>query len=312
MSLDLSIIIVNWNVREMLAECLRSIEAYHGALETEIIVVDSASTDGSAQMIEKEFPAVKLLAQTENVGFVRGNNIGLEAATGRYLMLLNPDTRIHAHALLKLTRTLDQNPDVGIIGPHTLNSDGTYQSTRRRFPGILTGMFESTWLQGLMPSGVLNRFYARDLPDDGTFDVDWVQGSALMARREVYAQIGGLDDAYVMYFEELDWCKRARKAGWRVLYVGDAFITHHGGGSADQVQTQKHIHFQMSKLRYFQKFHGLPIALLIRVVLIGNYGVQVLIEGAKLLAGHKVELRRERITSYAAVLRALVGIGDVK
>jgi GT2 family glycosyltransferase len=145
------------------------------------------------------------------------------------------------------------------------------------------------------------------LPDAGTFDVDWVQGSALMTRREVYAQIGGLDELYVMYFEELDFCKRAKKSGWRVLYVGDAYITHHGGGSADQVQTQKHVHFQTSKLRYFRKFHGLPVSLLIRLVLIGNYGAQVLIEGAKLLRGHKPELRRERIKSYAAVLRALIG-----
>jgi GT2 family glycosyltransferase len=193
---------------------------------------------------------------------------------------------------------------VGIVGPHTLNPDGSHQSTRRRFPSILTGMFESTWLQRIVP---LNSFYVRDLPDAGTFDVDWVQGSALMTRREVYAQIGGLDELYVMYFEELDFCKRAKKSGWRVLYVGDAYITHHGGGSADQVQTQKHVHFQTSKLRYFRKFHGWPVSLLLRMVLIVNYGAQVLIEGAKLLRGHKPELRRERIRSYGVVLRALVG-----
>jgi GT2 family glycosyltransferase len=303
--MDLSIIIVSWNVRDMLADCLRSIEQYHGTLDIETIVIDSASSDGTVEMVKVAFPNVTLIPQTQNVGFVRGNNIGLAVATGRHLMLLNPDTQVHAHALQKLVSLLDEQSDVGIVGPHTLNPDGSHQSTRRRFPSILTGMFESTWLQRIVP---LNSFYVRDLPDAGTFDVDWVQGSALMTRREVYVQIGGLDELYVMYFEELDFCKRAKKSGWRVLYVGDAYITHHGGGSTDQVQTQKHVHFQTSKLRYFRKFHGLPVSLLIRLVLIANYGFQVLIEGAKLMRGHKPELRRERIKSYAAVLRALMGL----
>ena len=305
--MDLSIIIVSWNVQDMLADCLRSIDQYHGTLEIETIVIDSASSDGSAEMVKTNFPDVTLHPQTENVGFVRGNNIGLKVAAGRYLMLLNPDTQVHAHALQKLVALLDEQSEVGIVGPHTLNPDGTHQSTRRRFPSIMTGLFESTWLQKLAP---LDSFYVRDLPDAGTFDVDWVQGSALMMRREVYEKIGGLDESYVMYFEELDWCKRAKKAGWRVLYVGDAYITHHGGGSADQVQTQKHVHFQQSKLRYFRKFYGVPVSLLIRLVLIANYGVQVLIEGAKLARGHKPELRRERIKSYAVVLRALLGLGQ--
>ena len=308
--LDLSIIIVNWNVRDMLAECLRSVEAYHGALEIEIIVVDSASTDDSVPMIERDFPGVKLLAQSENVGFVRGNNIGLKAAAGRYLMLLNPDTVVHPFAVNKLVQYLEENPKIGIVGAHTLNTDGTHQSTRRRFPTLFTGMVESTWLQEILPDEMLNRFYVRDLPDDGTYEVDWVQGSALMARREVYAQIGGLDTAYTMYFEELDWCKRAKNAGWGVVYVGEAYITHHGGGSAGQVQTRKHVHFQHSKLKYFRKFHGLPAALLLRLVLITNYGLQVLIEGAKLLLRHKPDLRRERIRAYAVVLRSLLYAGE--
>ncbi len=105
---------------------------------------------------------------------------------------------------------LDANPTVGIVGPYTHNSDGSYQSTRRRFPTLATAFFESTWLQGFAPKPLLDRFYVNDAPPDQTLDVDWVQGSALMARREVYAQIGGLDEGYVMYSEELDWCKRAK------------------------------------------------------------------------------------------------------
>jgi hypothetical protein len=306
LSPDLSIIIVNWNVRDMLADCLRSIEAYHGTLKVEIIVVDSASSDGSAAMVERDFPSVILLAQTENVGFVGGNNLGLAAANGRHVLLLNPDTLVHPHALARLVEYLDEHPSVGIVGPHTLNTDGTYQSTRRRFPTLWTGMIESTWLQGMLPESVLNSFYVADMPPDGIYPVDWMQGSALLARREVYQQIGGLDPAYIMFSEELDWCKRAKGAGWEIVYVGDAVITHHGGKSTEQVQTRKHVHFQHSKIRYFRKFHGRVAAWLVRLAIITHYGIQVLVEGTKLLLDSQRELRRQRIRSYAVVLRSLI------
>lgn len=308
--MDLSIIIVNWNVRDMLAECLRSVLAYHGALDIEIIVVDSASADDSVAMLRRDFLNVNLLAQSTNVGFVRGNNIALEQAQGRYVLLLNPDTVVHPHALATMAEYLDHHPQVGIVGPHTLNTDGTHQSTRRRFPTILTAMIESTWLQEALPASLLESFYVRDRSDDGIYEVDWVQGSALMARREVYEQIGGLDTAYVMFSEELDWCKRAKDAGWQVVYIGNAYITHYGSSSADQVETRKHVHFQHSKLRYFRKFHGPVVAFLLRLVLIANYGLQVLIEGGKLALGHKPPLRRARIRSYGVVLRSLIYAGE--
>jgi hypothetical protein len=308
--MDVSVIIVNWNVRDLLADCLRSLEKYHGTLSIETLVIDSASRDDSVAMLRQAFPWVRLMAQSENVGFVAGNNLGLAAAQGRYLFLLNPDTLLHPYALQKLADYLEAHPQIGIVGPHTLNSDGTHQSTRRRFPSLLTGMFESTWLQALAPRWLLDRYYVRDLPDEGIFEVDWVQGSALLARREVYTQIGGLDPAYHMFFEEQDWCKRAKLAGWGVAYVGDAYITHHGGKSTDQVVTRKHVHFQHSKIRYFRKFHGRWAAVILRLVLILHYALQILIEGSKALAGHKFELRRERIRAYAVVLKSLLWAGE--
>jgi N-acetylglucosaminyl-diphospho-decaprenol L-rhamnosyltransferase len=304
--MDLSIIIVNWNVRDLLADCLRSIEQYHGGLQVETIIVDSASTDGSLEMLRRDFPWVKLIACEENIGFVRGNNLGLAQAQGRHLLLLNPDTKVHVYALQKMVDYLDHHPQVGIIGPHTLNTDGTIQSTRRRFHTLMTGIFESGGMEWLAPPGLLHHFMVQDLPDDGTFEVDWVQGSALMARRTVYEQIGGLDADYIMFFEEVDWCKRATLKGWQVVYMGDAYITHHGGKSTDQVVTRRHIHFQHSKLRYFRRYHGLLPALIVRLVLIISYGMQLLSDAAKGFVGHKVELRQERVKSYAAVLRSLI------
>ena len=131
-----------------------------------------------------------------------------------------------------------------------------------------------------------------------------MQGSALMAQREVYAQIGGLDETYVMYSEELDWCKRAKLAGWRVVYHGEARITHHGGKSSEQVTARKHIHFQQSKLHYFRKYHGSTVAHGLRLWLLANYAAQIALEGGKALLGHKRPLRLERIRAYWQVVRS--------
>lgn len=237
--IDLSIVIVSWNVSTLLAKCLASVfsslNTVPDAPQTEVIVVDSASADDTIAMVQARYPQVRLLPQTENLGFTRCNNIGLAAASGRYLLLLNPDTEIVGSALAQMVSFLDANPDVGILGPHTLNTDGTTQPTRRRFPSVPLAFFESTWLQPFAPRSMLDRYYVVGPPDDAVLDVDWVQGSALMARRTVYEQIGGLDEGFVMFSEELDWCRRAKSAGWRVIYFGSAQIVHHGGKSTDQV-----------------------------------------------------------------------------
>lgn len=321
---DLSIVIVAWNVREYLAACLDSIAAApldilppgrdnsrivsttENTVAAEVIVVDSASSDGTPTMIRARYPWARLIAEDENIGFVRGNNRALEIASGRHLLLLNPDTVVHDDALNRLVAYLDAHPDVGIVGPHVLNADGTHQSTRRRFPTRALAFFESTWLQGCAPQAMFDRFTVRDQPDDSTYPVDWVQGCALMARRAVYEQIGGLDTAYIMFSEELDWCKRAKDAGWGVVYVGDAFITHYGGKSTGQAQANKHIHFQQSKIRYFATYHGRGFALALRVFLVLSYFVQLITEAVKVLLGHKRAMRRARITTYIQVIRALM------
>jgi N-acetylglucosaminyl-diphospho-decaprenol L-rhamnosyltransferase len=318
--MDLSIIIVNWNVADLLAACLDSIAASplrfsapDGSIRgdsgpcVEVLVVDSASADPSVELVQERYPWVHLYPQTENIGLVRGNNLALEKAQGQFLFLLNPDTEIHGDAINQLIDYLVQHPQVGLVGPHVLNTDGTTQSTRRRFPTPITALFESTWLQGIAPRRILDHFYVTDQPDKGTFEVDWMQGCALMARREVYEQIGGLDTRYVMYSEELDWCKRAKRAGWQVVYVGSADITHHGGKSTDQVQTAKHIYFQQSKIRYFRKFHGRIVALALRLFLLLSYIYQLLLESAKALMGSKRTLRQARIQTYWQVIRALAG-----
>lgn len=309
---DLSIIIVSWNVADLLLDCLESIyqsitipqPGGQPPLSIEVIVVDSASTDDTVQQVNKRYPQVQVLPMSDNLGYTKGNNLGFEKAQGRHLFLLNPDTVILGDALAKMVAYLDANPDTGIIGPFTLNTDGTTQSTRRRFPTPLLAYFESTWLQPFAPKRLIDQYYVNDKPLLSTVDVDWVQGSALMARREVYEQIGGLDEGYIMFSEELDWCKRAKQAGWRVVFLCTAQIIHHSGQSTAQVTARKHIHFQESKLRYFHKYHGRATADRLRLFLLINYYVQIGIEGLKSLLGHKRELRQQRIREYRQIIKS--------
>jgi GT2 family glycosyltransferase len=220
-------------------------------------------------------------------------------------MLLNPDTEVLGDALSQMVRYLGENGDVGIVGPQTLNNNGTTQSTRRRFPSLLVAFFESTWLQRYAPKSVLKPYYMDDgASDNAILDVDWMQGSALMTRREVYEQIGGLDEGYVMYSEEVDWCRRAKDAGWRVVFVGTALVIHHGGKSSEQVMAHRHIYFQQSKLRYFRKHHGWLAAQLLRGFLFTNYVWQLGLESGKALVGHKRAMRLERVKAYWQVLRS--------
>ncbi len=306
--IDLSVIIVSWNVRELLAACLESAARSLGGLRAEVIVVDSASSDGSAAMVAERFPWVRLVVMEDNVGFTAGNNIGLRASEGRYVMLLNPDTEVIGDALAQMVAYLDANPDVGAVGPHTLNTDGTTQSTRRRFPTFWTAVFESTWLQPHAPRRLLDRYYVDGPSDGATLDVDWVQGSALMVRRAAYVQAGEMDEGFVMYSEEMDWCRRIKGAGWRVVYLGSAQIVHHGGKSSEQVVAQRHIHFNASKVRYFQKYHGRPAAEALRLVLLLNYVWQLGLEAFKWALGHNRALRRERVQAYRQVLRSGLSI----
>ena len=301
---DVSIIIVSWNVAELLRRCLQSIEDGRGDLDVEVIVVDSASSDNSAEMVQTEFPDVTLLAQTENVGFPRGNNIGLEQATGDYLLLLNPDTELVGDALGTMVAYMTQHPEVGMLGPELLNSDGSHQSSRRRFPTLLTGIFESTWLQPFAPKQVLARYYVKDSGDRVSAEVEWVSGACMLTRRAVYEQVGGMDAAYFMYSEELDWCRRIHDVAWKIVYFPSAQVLHHHGKSSEQAVTHRHINFNQAKLRYFRKFHGRVAYFVLRNVLLLTYIHQIIVESAKALIGHKRDLRRQRIASYVKVLQS--------
>jgi N-acetylglucosaminyl-diphospho-decaprenol L-rhamnosyltransferase len=301
---NLSIVIVSWNVQNLLRRCLASLASAGDELSTEVIVVDSASADGSADMVEAEFPSVRVLRQNENVGFSRGNNLGLAEAGGRFLLLLNPDTEVVRDALARMVHYLEEHPSVGALGPKLLYPDGRIQSSRRRFPTLATAFFESTWLQPLAPRSLLRRYYVLDRPDSAISQVDWVTGACLMVRREAYEAAGPLDEGYFMYSEEMEWQRRIQAAGWQIVYYPEAQVIHHEGKSSEQVVAERHIYFQRSKLRYFYHYHGRLAGGALRAFLLLSYAWQLGLETVKGAVGHKRPLRRQRVLAYWQVLRS--------
>jgi N-acetylglucosaminyl-diphospho-decaprenol L-rhamnosyltransferase len=301
---DLSIVIVNWNVKELLERCLTALTACR-APACEIIVVDNSSSDGSPEMVRKQFAHVRLIASDANLGFAGANNLGVATSTGRYLLLLNPDTEVGPGALEAMVTYMDAHPGIGTLGPRLLGPDRQVQPSRRRFPTLATAFLESTMLQQWFPHNrLLQRYYVQDKGDNEEQDTDWLVGACLLIRREAWKQVGPLDDNFFMYSEELDWCRRAKTAGWRVVYVPWATVVHHEGQSSSQVVPARHIYFQSSKVYYFRKYYGTAVGETLRLFLLATYVFQLVEEAAKWMVGHNRALRQERVAAYMRVLRS--------
>lgn len=302
----ISIVIVNWNVKDLLRECLRSVFSSKIEDEPEVVVVDNASSDESAAMVRSEFPQVNLIAAPENLGFAKGNNVGVAAAKGDFIFLLNPDTRLEPDTLVKLRDYLAANPEVGVVAPQLLWPDGSPQSSRRQFPTIGSLFWESTLLEQWFPQNkIAQRYKFAGVPPTQSGPVDWAVGAALFLRREVWESVGPLDESLFMYFEETDWCRRCTQAGWPVQYLSDAGVTHYEGQSSGQVVSARTLRFQRSKIRYTQKWFGSMWAAAIKLFLRLTFGFQLAEETAKWLLGHKRPLRRERMAAYSDLLKEL-------
>ncbi|MEM7033161.1 MAG: glycosyltransferase family 2 protein [Chloroflexota bacterium] len=303
--MKISIIIVSWNVKSLLKQAIESVFASQVDAEIEVVVVDSASHDGSVAMVRDNFPQVKMIDSTENLGYARGNNVGVQAATGDIIFLLNPDTKLRPDTLAHLLKYLQEHPKVAAIGPKMLYGDGTAQSSRRRFPTIASLFWESTLLEQWFPQNKTAQFYKFvDQPDTVAMPVDWLVGAALFIRREIWDSVGPLDEAMFMYFEETDWCHRCVQLGWQIHYVPQAVLTHYEGQSSQQVVADRTIRFQRSKIRYAAKWIGPQVAWLVRLFLLATFAYQWLEETAKWVLGHKRALRRERMTAYWQVIRS--------
>ncbi len=231
--MDLSVIIVNYNVRQFLENALVSMMRALDGLHGEIFVVDNASDDGSVEMLKTKFPDVRLIANDTNLGFARANNLALQQARGKYLLLINPDTIVQEDTFRVMIDFFERNPDVGLAGCKILNPDGTLQlPCRRSFPTPWVAFTKTFGLSALFPnSRLFGRYNLTYLNPDESYEVEAVSGSFMMATREAYERVGGLDETFFMYGEDLDWCYRLSRAGLKVFYVHSTKIIHFKGES---------------------------------------------------------------------------------
>lgn len=238
--MNLSIIIVNWNTKNLLDDCLSSIYKETQNISFEIFVIDNASSDGSAEMVKKKYPAVRLIENKKNRGFAAANNQAIKQATGKYVLILNSDTVILDGALNKIVKIEEAHPEAGIFGVKTLNSNGTIQKTVRRDPALFTQLILPSKMKIIFPNArPFREYYFDDFDYDQESCVPQLQGSFLLIKKEVFDKIGLLDEKFFLWFEEVDFCLRARQAGYKILYSPEAAIIHYGGASFSQIFTLK-------------------------------------------------------------------------
>lgn len=257
---DVSIIIVNWNVRELLANCLRSIEQYNSLFNYEVIIIDNHSSDNSVQFLRKNFPFVKIIENKENYGFARANNQGIIEAIGRYILLLNPDTFWIDNSLECIIAFMDKNCKVGVLGPKLLNKDReTIQYWgARRLPSALDTFFEYSKLSSLFPRNkLLNRQLIGNWDHKDSREVQCLSGACLFIRRETIQEVGLLDEQYPLYKEDTDWCHRVHLTKWKMYYLSDVQLVHIGSQSSLQNRGPATIKGIQGTYRYYSKFYGL-------------------------------------------------------
>ena len=257
-----SIILVNWNTRELTLQCIRSVYQDCEGIDIEIIVSDNASTDSSADAIEKEFPEVRVLRNSGNLGFAKGNNVGIHESKGAYVCLVNTDVEIIPGCFTVLRDYMDRNPGVGIAAPQALYADKRVQITARKETGFLNSLARVFWIDTVIPS--MSWYSHKKLEE-----VDILAGCFWMIRREALEQVGLLDETFFFYGEDRDYCKRMRLAGWKVVYNPSAKIFHYEGGSSKVRPFHYYIQLERAYLRYWEKYHsGLSVSLyyLVRIV----------------------------------------------
>ena len=248
----LSVVIVSYNTRELLRMCLASVLR---AGPTEVTVVDNASADDSAKMVQADFPQVRLIASEQNLGFVRANNLALGESHGDHLLLLNPDAELQEGALSTLQGFLDARPRAGAVGPRLVYGDGALQHAAFRFPTLLQTYFDFfPWPARLLQSTVNGR-YPLTAYSGQPFQVDFVLGACLMIRRAAMEQVGLLDERYFMYCEEMDWCKRLGQAGWGVWCEPGAVVVHREAQSSRQTRWPSYVEKWRSRFIFYERYY---------------------------------------------------------
>jgi GT2 family glycosyltransferase len=267
--MDLSIIIVNWNTRDLLRDCLKSVFANLGALRAEVFVVDNASSDGSPSMVLKEFARVKLVRNTENLGFASANNVAMRLAAGRYVLLLNSDTLVHGEVLTCCFEFMEQNARAGMMGCRVHNSDGSLQFSNSRFPSLTNLTLLTTGLSRMPWPRSFDRYQMRRWQRRDARQVEVISGCFMFARAAAIAQVGLMDEDFFFFGEETDWCRRFLQSGWELWYAPVGVITHHGGGSSKSLNHRRDLLLTNGTVRLHRKHGGLAAAALCWLLLLG-------------------------------------------
>lgn len=312
---EVSIIIVSWNVRDRLIDCLTSVLASSSRISVEVIVVDNHSSDGSVEAVRREFPAVKLVANSVNVGFATANNQAIRVASGRYILLLNPDTLIVGDSLALAVQYMESHPRVGVTGPKLLNPDGTIQFwCARSLPRPLDSFFEYTKLSSLFPkSRLFGRYLLSYWDHRDSRDVDCLSGACLLIRRRTLQDVGSLDEGYPLYAEDTDWCHRVKAAGWRLHYCAEAEVIHIGRQSSLQNRGRATVSAVHGIYRYHRKFNGRLGAVTVWLLLSTASVLKLIAWIALYSTGIAVRQRAmEQIRAYWEICKLLPNVGQAR
>ena len=308
-SIDVTFIIVSWNAKDYLLECLRSLIQTQRGYVGEIIIVDNASADGSAQAVQEAFPSVRLVQNEKNVGFARANNAGIKLARGRYLCLVNSDVEVHDGCVASLVQEMDAQPALGMIGPKLLERDGRTQVSCWGFPSLWNMFCCALFLDRLFPKvGLFNGYQLMHRQKDEAQDVDILGGAFWLARREAVQKVGGLDEGFFMYGEDMDWCKRFWQEGWRIRFHPSACAVHYGGASSANAPTRFYIEMQRANLQYWRKHHSRVAWIAIYLIYCLHHLVRIVTHfGAMLVRASRRADHRFKVQRSMACLAWLFG-----
>jgi len=266
--MELSVIVVNWNTKKLLQNCLESVYKFTRGIDFELIVVDNASKDGSQAMVKKKFPQVKLLSNKGNLGYSKANNQGIRIAKGKYVLLLNSDTYLMENSFKKLLEKADSIENLGVLGPKLLNRDKSIQQSVGFFPNLPQVFWWMTFIDDL-PGGTLLKPYHVDHDSfyKNEHNVDWITGAAFLIPKKVIGEVGMFDEEIFMYGEDVDWCYRIKKAGFKVLYSPATKLVHIGRGSANQVSKNAILGEYKGLIYFYKKHRGFLSLQLLRLLL---------------------------------------------
>ena len=313
--MKLSVVIICWNDLRVLRECLHSIYQGTHSTDFEVLVSDNGSTDGSVEFIRQRYPEVRVLENRANLGFGKGNNVGIRASSGDYVLILNPDTIIHDGSLDRLVQFAKKHPEAGAFGCRVLNTDGTYQISARLFPTVRRYWVSALGLKKL--ANVSSLFLFEEYPrwfGETERPIDWQSGCCVMFRGDLLRRLGGFDEQFFYHFEEVDLCRRVWAAGHPILFTPEAVITHLGGQSVGRFPVRFEIEKHRNRYRYFYKHFGPQAARQCRRLSIARIRVRQL--GYILISLWKPsDLIQRRLEMYREVVRwnkALDPVGFVE